>query len=102
MPRVTAMLHIFNNFPIDRSRLEQTACGDTVLFTENAVYAVKKNNKSDKIINKATRHPHFCVLGSDLSMRGVSLSEIFHNVSIIDDRDYNTITEEKTIFRSCN
>lgn len=96
------MLHIFNNFPIDCSRLEQTAYGDTVLFTENAVYAVKKNDKSDKIFKKASRHLNFCVLGSDLSTRGVSTSEILRNVSVIDERDFYTITEEKTIIRSCN
>ena len=96
------MLHIFNNFPIDCSRLEQTACGDTVLFTENAVYAVKKNDNSDTLFKQAPRHLNFFVLGSDLITRGVSTSEILHNVSIIDDRDFYTITEEKTIIRSCN
>lgn len=96
------MLHIINNFPIDCSRLEQTTYGDTVLLTDNAVYAIKKNDKSDKIFKKVSRHLNFCVLGSDLLSRGVSTSEIFRSVCVIDDMDLTTITEEKTVIRSCN
>ena len=96
------MLHIINNFPIDCSRLEQTSYGDTVLLNDNAVYAVKKTEKSDKIFKRVSRHLNFCVLSSDLLSRGVSTSEIFRSVCVIEDRDLSTITEEKTVVRSCN
>lgn len=100
--KAAAMLHIINSFPIDCSRLEQTSYGDTVLLTDNAVYAVKKTDKSDKIFKKVSRHLNFCVLGSDLLSRGVSTSEIFRSVCVIEDCDLTAITEEKTVVRSSN
>ena len=96
------MLHIFNDFPIDTVTLEQTSSGDTILFTENAVYAAKKTENSIRTLQKIFSHLNFCVLETDLKQRGVCFNDIQRNVPIIDDNDYMDIKENCMAIKSCN
>ncbi len=42
------MLHIINNFPVSPSFLDNTHYGDSVIFTDNAVFAAKQNSIETK------------------------------------------------------
>ena len=96
------MLYIIDHFPIEPSELEQTSCGDTVLFIENAIYAAKQSYATNNFFKQAFAHLNFCVLGTDMKIRGVKTTEILHGVSIIDERDYLDITENNVAVKSWN
>lgn len=96
------MLHIINQYPVDSSALNRTRCGDTILFTDNAVLAIKKNNTGQNTLLKALTHLNSCVRKKDLINRGVSLNEILSKVCVIDDQDLHAIAEDCTAIRSCN
>ncbi|MGR9072968.1 MAG: sulfurtransferase complex subunit TusB [Gammaproteobacteria bacterium] len=96
------MLHIIDHFPVTPSELERTSSGDTVLFTQNAVYAVMRNNTACKFIKQAFVHLNCCVLGRDMTVRGVARNDLLRGVSVIDERDFVDITENTTAIRSWN
>ncbi len=76
--------------------------GDTILFADNAVLAIKKNCSGQNPIQKALTHINSCVRKKDLINFGVSLNEILSMVCVIDDQDLQGIVEDSTAFRSCN
>lgn len=96
------MLHIINDYPLDSAIFERTSFGDTVLFTENAVYALKKGQAVLENLHNYLYHLNFCVLGTDLKNRGLSCSEIPGNVLVIDESDYRDIMENNMAIKSCN
>jgi len=96
------MLHIINDYPLDSSTFERISWGDTVLFTENAVYALKKGQAALETLHQYLCHLNFCVLGTDLKNRGLSCREIPGNVLIIDERDYRDIMENNMAIKSWN
>jgi sulfur relay protein TusB/DsrH len=96
------MLHIVKQFPIDSSVLNRTRVGDTVLFIDNAVLAIKKDHAEQNKLLKALTHLNSCVSKKDLLNRGVSYNDILSKVCIIDEQDLQTITENCTVVRSSN
>jgi sulfur transfer complex TusBCD TusB component (DsrH family) len=96
------MLHIINQFPIDTSELAQAESGDIVVFTENAVLAVKRRSEIGNFIKKALAHINLCVSGTDLKRLGLGMSDLLCGVSILDDRDLHDITGNELAIRSWN
>ena len=96
------MLHIINHFPIEAAELDHTAFGDTIVLTDNAVYAVKQNNEIHKLFKQALKRLNCFVLGSDMKARGLNTDEIVNGVSIIDEIDYEDIADESIAVRSWN
>ncbi len=96
------MLHIIDSFPVDHSELELTNSGDTVLFLKNAVFAVKKCDSNLSMLRQVLSHLNMCVRKTDLITRGLSPSELAHNVTIIDEQEYRAITEQDGAIRSWN
>jgi len=97
------MLHIINQFPVDLGALKKTVSGDTVLFTENAILAVKRDTQgSDSFISKTFAHINLCVLKTDLKQIGISTRELLHGVAILDDQDFRNMTHDSMAIRSCN
>ena len=81
------MLHIINSFPISSSFFEFTHSGDTVIFTNNAVLAVKKEY-FDGIAQKTFSHINLCVRKADLLIQNISTADVLRNVAIIDEMQY--------------
>ena len=96
------MLYIIDQFPLDTNTLQQTASGDTVLFTENAVLAVRRNTEIEKFIKKTLAHINLCVSGTDLALRGLAISDLLCGVSILDERDLIDIAGNDPAIRSWN
>ncbi len=97
------MLHIINSFPIASSFFEVTNSGDTVIFTENAVLAVKNENfKQTSLPQQALRHINLYVRKADLLLRNISCNELFQGVVIIDDWQYENAIAEDGMIKSCN
>ena len=90
------MLHVINHLPIESTELEYAAFGDTIVLTENAVYAVEQNNEFHKLFKQALKHLNCFVLGSDLQARGVDTHAIVSGVRIIDEIDYKDIAAPRT------
>ena len=97
------MLHIVDNFPISPSFLETTSSGDTVIFTENAVYAVKQENvDAESLSQKALSHINLCVRKADLLIRDISNKDLFRGVVVIDEAQYDNVVSQGFAFKSCN
>ncbi|MCK5190149.1 MAG: hypothetical protein KAR12_08860 [Methylococcales bacterium] len=97
------MLHIINNFPISPSLLDFTHSGDTVIFTDNAVFAATHESiEKEPIMQKTFSHINLCVRKADLLIRNISNKELLRGVTIIDDMQYKNAISEDFMIRSCN
>lgn len=97
------MLHIIDNFPLQRSFLETTHSGDTVILKDNAVYAVKQENIKESHAAKTLAHLNICVSKADLLLRNMSNHELLRGVVILDNiNDYQDILLDHIACRSCN
>lgn len=96
------MLYIIDQFPINNSILDHALVGDTVVLTDNAVYAVKQNNRNDCLLNKALSKITLCVRNTDLLLRNISKSDLLKGVAILDDRDFADILTNETAIGSWN
>ncbi len=95
------MLHIIDQFPVSQASLEKTSTGDTILFTENAVYAIKQGDKNS-LTQKTFAHINLCVRKADLLIRNISTGELFKGVAVLDDLDYQMIQGQDPAIRSWN
>ncbi len=96
------MLHVINQFPIESKSLAKANNGDTLLFTENAVYAVKQKQSKNEVTRKRYAHVNLCVRQNDLLSRNISNNELFRGVTVIDDIDYQSIIGQEMAIRSWN
>ena len=97
------MLHIINSFPIAPSFFDNTHTGDSIIFTENAVFAAKQDNiETVSLTQKAFSHINLYVRKADLLIRNISNNELFHGVIIIDDTQYENAISEDFVIKSCN
>ncbi|WP_305909252.1 DsrH/TusB family sulfur metabolism protein [Methylomarinum sp. Ch1-1] len=96
------MLHIIDHFPIKHETLAKTSIGDTVIFTDNAVYAVKQDDIDQNLARKTFAHINLCVRKADLLLRNISNRELFKGVAVLDDVDYRNVLSEEPAIRSLN
>ena len=97
------MLHVISNLPISPSFLDIANSGDTVIFTGNAIFAVKQNNlDTETLTQKAFSHINLCVRKADLLIKNISNSELWHGVTVIDEDQYKNATAESFVIKSCN
>ncbi|MBE0469284.1 MAG: hypothetical protein IBX55_07225 [Methyloprofundus sp.] len=97
------MLHIIDNFPLQRSFLENIHSGDTVILKDNAVYAAKQENSKESLTTKTLAHLNLCVSQADLLLRNISNHELLRGVVILDNiNDYQDILLDDIACRSYN
>ena len=97
------MLYIINSLPISRSFLNSTHSGDSVIFTDNAVFAAKQDNfETESLIKKTLSHINLYVRKADLLIRNISNNELLHGVIIIDDTQYKNAISQDFAIKSCN
>ena len=97
------MLHIINSFPISPSLLNNTHSGDSVIFTDNAVFAAKQDNiETESLPQKAFSHINVYVRKADLLIRDISNKDLFRGVIIIDDMQYENAISQDFAIKSCN
>lgn len=96
------MLHIIDSFPIS-SALDSAVSGDTVIFTEDAVLAVKQENiETESFSQKTLAHINLCVRKADLLLRDISKSDLLRGVVIIDEMQFEDVLLNDFAFKSCN
>jgi len=96
------MLHIISSLPLSPLFIENTKSGDTIIFTDDAVFAVKQNTKIELLAYKAFSHINLCVRKADLIIKNISKSDLLRNVVIIDEAQYVNATTEEFAVKSCN
>lgn len=97
------MLHVISSFPLSPSFLNNTHSGDTVIFTGNAIFAVKQTNPgTESLTQKAFSHINLCVRKADLLIKNISNGELLRGVAIIDEDQYKNATSEEFAIKSCN
>jgi len=95
------MLHIISNLPLSPSFLENTHSGDTVIFTDNAIVALKQSN-AESFAQKAFSHINLCVRKADLIIKNISNTDLLRGVAIIDESQFENATSEYFAVRSSN
>ncbi len=98
------MLYIIKQYPVDPATLKKTTSGDTVILTENAVLAAKRDTllNSHSFIKKTFTHINLCVLKDDLKIKGISTQDLAQGISILDNQDFKYITRQDEAIRSWN
>ena len=96
------MLHIINQFPFNPGELEKTAEGDTIIFTDNAVYSIKQDNTTLKWIQTTLKHVNLCVRKADLMLRNISVNELIQGVAILEEFDWQMLDTQEAVVRSWN
>ena len=97
------MLHIINCFPISPSFLDNTHYGDSVIFTDNAVFAAKQSSIETKsLTQKEFSHINLYVRKADLLIRDIPNKELYRGVVIIDDMQYENAISQDFAIKSCN
>lgn len=97
------MLFIFDKFPITEEELEKTRSGDTILLTDKAVYAVKRNDvNNDSRLQINFTHLNLCVRRSDLVLKNIAETELYSGVAVLDDVEIAAIQNQEAAVRSWN
>lgn len=96
------MLHIINHYPIEPESLANTNNGDTVIFTDNAVYAIQENGLDANWLQRTFAHINLCARKADLMLRNISYNDLRNGVTILDDIDFQSVTTQEAAIRSWN
>lgn len=97
------MLHIINNLPISSAVIDQTHSGDSIIFTDNAVVAIKQNNLDfETFTQKALSHINVYVRKADLLLSNISSQELLRGVVIIDELQYESAISQDFAIKSYN
>lgn len=97
------MIHIIEDYPVDSNSFRQTHSGDTVVFLENAILALKKQDQTlSALKQKLLKHINLCVRNGDMIKQGMTRRELLNQVAIIDDPEYTDLMEQNTVIKSWN
>lgn len=94
------MLHIVNRLPLERSLIDRTSPGDTLLLIESAVYSARRTDSAAEILEKALPRLRICVLGPDLEARGIDPEEMIDGIEIVDYGGFVRLTVENRVVHS--
>lgn len=95
------MLHIINHYPLNPDSLANAHNGDTIIFTDNAVYAIKESD-DPSWLQRTLAHINLCVRNADLLLRNIAYNDLRSGVTILDDVDFQAVTTEDVAVRSWN
>ena len=96
------MLHLIYQSPLETATLQRTACGDSLLFLENALFRLLKTSSQASEIEKISHtHPLF-VLDNEIEIRGIDSSELVAGIKIIDYQGFVNLTVEHPLIQTWN
>lgn len=97
------MLHIINQLPLSANFFDKTQSGDTVIFTDDAILAVKQNNVDIEYFTKrAFNHINLCVRKADLIIKNISKRDLLRDVTIIDEVQFENAMHDNFAIKSYN
>lgn len=97
------MLHLIFQSVIEQAVLQRVGSGDDVVFIENAVFRVYKNNSlSAKLQNMLNDNIHLYVLIEEIETRGIDKQELIPGVKVIDYEGLVQLTENNKVIMTWN
>ncbi len=97
------MIHIIKHYPVDVNALNRTRCGDTILFLENAVLALNKQDQCiSTLMQRLLLHINLCVRKGDMLAQGLTRQELFNHVAVLDELDINALEHQDSAVKSWN
>ncbi|MGR8942434.1 MAG: sulfurtransferase complex subunit TusB [Gammaproteobacteria bacterium] len=78
------MLHLISASPINPAILERIACGDSIVFLENAVLRILRHGQLNDRLSEILADHRLYALSDDLLMRGIAADEIVPGIDVID------------------
>ena len=97
------MFYIINHFPVPASAFKNINHGDSVIFTDHAVLALKPDFYCDnKFIRKAIKHLNLYVRRVDLILQNMSTKELPKGVVILDEHDFKSAVTPEIAEKSLN
>ncbi|KAF3978261.1 MAG: sulfurtransferase complex subunit TusB [Methylococcales symbiont of Iophon sp. n. MRB-2018] len=97
------MLHLIFQSVLDPSVLQRIGRGDDVVFMENAVLRLYKENiLSVELLKLLKNNIHLYVLNEDLETRGIEKKELVPGVKVIDYLALAQLTETNALISSWN
>ena len=97
-------LHLVNKSPTDRNSFDtcfrMASPGDSILLTEDGVYAALANAEfANKITNRLDNFS-FYVLGPDVAARGLGDTPLIEDISVVDYEGFVDLVADNDVTQS--
>jgi sulfur relay protein TusB/DsrH len=94
------MLHLVFQLPVEPALFERFDTGDVAVFLENSVLRLLQNSLLADSLKQQLSKNRLCVLVDDLSIRGISTSELVNGIEIIDYAELVKLTVNNPVIQS--
>lgn len=92
------MLHLIFQSVIEHSVVQRIASGDDVVFIENAVFRLYKDNSlATDLFKMLNNDINVCVLSEEIAIRGIDKNELVAGVKIVDYLELVQLTEKNKV-----
>ena len=99
-----SILHLVNKSPTDRYAFDtcfrMASPGDSILLTEDGVYAALANAEFAKKITSRLDDFSFFVLGPDVDARGLGDTPLIENIAVVDYEGFVDLVTENEVTQS--
>ena len=97
------MLHLIFQSVLEQAVIQRIAYGDDVVFMENAVFRIYKDNVLSSELRKMLNNQiNLYVLSEDIETRGISDNELLAGVKVIDYPGLVQLTENNKVIMTWN
>lgn len=96
------MLHLVYQSPLQLPVLQRMACGDAVLFMENALLNLSKDGRFASVLEKMRQTQSLFVLREDIEIRGIEENELISGIQVIDYQAFVTLSCEHEVIQTWN
>ncbi len=94
------MLHLVFQSPVEPALFERFDAGDVAVFLENSVLRLLQNSLLADSLKQQLSKNRLCVLADDLSIRGISTSELVNGIEVIDYAELVKLTVNNPVIQS--
>ncbi len=97
------MLHLVFQSVLEQAIIQRIGSGDDIVFMENAVFRVYKDNVlSPELLKMLNNHINLYVLSEDIETRGIQLNELLLGIKVIDYSGLVQLTENNKVIMTWN
>lgn len=96
------MLHLIYQSPLQKATLQRIACGDSVLFMENALLNLLKEGVWAVELENMLATQSLFVLLEEIEIRGIDKNELVSGIQIIDYQGFVELTTEHQVIQTWN
>ncbi len=96
------MLHLVYQSPLQLPTLQRMACGDAVLFMENALLSLSKQGRLATELENMQQGQSLFVLREEIEIRGIQESELVAGIQTIDYQDFVNLSCGHEVIQTWN